>query len=119
VVADSFYLASQKVREWTKGDLRKLYYPLLYVFFALAVVLSIGALGYGLAQPYVVVALNSVLGLAALFIAYPLQILVSYKFFPKELRPHPITTFILAAGAVWYAVFIIGLLAQVLLGIRL
>jgi hypothetical protein len=38
---------------------------------------------------------------------------------PKELRPHPITTFIIVVGAIWYAFFLGALVLQTLTGIRL
>jgi Mn2+/Fe2+ NRAMP family transporter len=119
VITDCFWLASPKARSWAKEDPRRIYYPVLYLEFVIALILLIAAIGFGLASPYWLSALGANLGLFALLIAYILQVIVDYKIMPKELRPHPFTTFIIIVGAIWYAFFLAALLLQTFTGIRL
>lgn len=118
-LTDNFWISSTRVRNWFKDDPRRLYYLILYILFAVAMALMIGMIGFGVAQPYELAATGAVLGLFGLVIAYPLQIIVNYKVMPKELRPNPITTVILVIGTIFYAVFLGGLIVQVLTGVRL
>jgi hypothetical protein len=119
VITDCFWNSSKKARSFAKEDPRRLYYTVLYLEFIIAVILMIVSIGFGVAQPFVLIALGANLGLFALLIGYVLQIIVDYKFLPKELRPHPITTFILIVGIIWYGFFLTALLLQTFAGIRL
>ncbi|RLE52922.1 MAG: hypothetical protein DRJ33_02430 [Candidatus Methanomethylicota archaeon] len=119
VITDNFWLASNKVRDMCGDDPRKFYYAVLYLLFAVAMVLLIGMIGFGWARPYELAAIGANLGLFALVVAYPLQIVVNYKFLPKELRPSVVTTILLALGTVWYGIFLTGIMLQTLAGIRL
>ncbi|MCS7126688.1 MAG: Nramp family divalent metal transporter [Aigarchaeota archaeon] len=118
-IMDNFWFASEKIKKWAKGDPRRLYYLILYVLFSISLVIMIGALTLGWASPYQLTLTGANLGLFALTIAYPLQIIVNYKYLPKELRPSIITTIILAAGTVFYGFFLVGVLAQTLFNIKL
>jgi Mn2+/Fe2+ NRAMP family transporter len=119
VITDCFWLASPRIRAWAKEDPRRIYYPVLYLEFTIALILLIASIGFGLASPYWLTALGANLGLFALLLAYILQIVVDYKIMPKELRPHPITTFIVIVGMLWYGFFLTALLLQTLTGVRL
>lgn len=119
VITDCFWLASPRIRAWAKEDPRRIYYPVLYLEFTIALILLIASIGFGLASPYWLTALGANLGLFALLLAYILQVVVDYKIMPKELRPHPITTFIVIVGMLWYGFFLTALLLQILTGIRL
>lgn len=119
VITDNLWISSERVRRWSEGDPRRLYYAILYAIFAMAMALLVGMLHFKIAEPYGLTAIGANLGLFALLIAYPLQIVVNYKFLPKELRPGPITTLILIIGTAYYAIFLGGLLMQVLTGIKL
>ncbi|MEM4699739.1 MAG: Nramp family divalent metal transporter [Candidatus Nezhaarchaeales archaeon] len=119
VITDNFWVASERARKWSKEDPRRFYYAVLYLLFAVALVLLIGMIGFGWASPFELTAIGSCLGLFALFIAFLLQIIVNYKFLPKQLRPSIVTTIILVIGTVWNLVFLAGLAVQVLTGVRL
>jgi len=119
VITDNFWIASPKVRSWCKEDPRRFYYAVLYTLFIVALILLVGSIGFGWARPYELAAIGANLGLFALLVAYPLQIAIDYKFMPKELRPHPITTLLLVIGIIWYGFFLSALLLQTLAGIRL
>jgi len=119
VITDCFWISSKKARSFAKEDPRRLYYTVLYLEFAIAVILMIASIGFGVAQPFVLIALGANLGLFALLIGYILQVIVDYKFLPKDLRPHPITTFIIIVGIIWYGFFLTALLLQTFAGIRL
>jgi Mn2+/Fe2+ NRAMP family transporter len=119
VIVDNFWFASGKVRKWSGGDVRKIYYLVLYILFAISVVIVVGSLTSGWASPYALTVTGANLGLFALTVAYPLQIVVNYKFLPKQLRPSPIVTVALIVGTIFYGVFLVGALAQSLFGIKL
>jgi len=119
VIVDNFWFSGEKVRKWAGGDVRKIYYLVLYVLFAVSVIIVVGSYTLGWAQPFQLIVIGANLGLFALTVAYPLQIIVNYKFLPKVLRPSPIVTVALAVGTVFYGFFLVGVLAQSLFGIRL
>ncbi|MCX8205026.1 MAG: hypothetical protein N3H31_05195, partial [Candidatus Nezhaarchaeota archaeon] len=119
VITDNFWIASERVRKWGKEDPRRLYYIVLYTLFVVALILLVGMIGFGWVSPFELTAIGACLGLFALTIAYPLQIVVSYKFLPKQLRPSIVTTIILVIGTIWYLFFLVGVAVQVLTGIRL
>ena len=119
VIVDNFWFSGEKVRKWAGGDVRKIYYLVLYVLFAVSVIIVVGSYTLGWAQPFQLIVIGANLGLFALTVAHPLQIIVNYKFLPKVLRPSPIVTVALAVGTVFYGFFLVGVLAQSLFGIRL
>ncbi|MEM2212303.1 MAG: Nramp family divalent metal transporter [Candidatus Nezhaarchaeales archaeon] len=119
VITDNFWIASGKARSWSKEDPRRLYYLVLYLLFVVALILLVGMIGFGWASPYELTAIGACLGLFALVIAFPLQIVVNYKFLPKELKPSIVSTVILVIGTVWNLFFLVGLTVQVLTGVRL
>jgi len=119
IITDNFWISSERARRIFGDDPRKLYYTVLYILFAVAMVLLIGMIGFGLAKPYELAAIGANLGLFALVMVFPLQIIVNYKLMPRELRPNPVTTLILIIGTIFYIVFLTGLLVQVLTGVRL
>lgn len=118
VITDNFWLSSEGLRRWAGGDPRKVYYLILYLIFIVAVVIMVGSMTLGWAKPFQLVVIGANLGLFALTIAYPLQIVVNYKFMPKELRPSPLTTFLLIVGTIFYGFFLAAVLAQTLFGIK-
>lgn len=111
-ITDNFWFASERVRKWSGGDVRKLYYLILYLMFTMSVVITVGSLTLGWASPYQLTLIGANLGLFALTVAYPLQVIVNYKFLPRELRPSIIVTIILVAGMLFYGFFLAGALAQ-------
>ncbi|MCS7133915.1 MAG: Nramp family divalent metal transporter [Candidatus Caldarchaeum sp.] len=119
VITDNFWMASERVRRFFKEDVRRLYYTVLYLIFAVSLVLMVGAISLRWAQPFELVALSANLGLFALTIAYPLQIVVNYKFLPKEIRGGTVTTLLLVAGTLFYGYFLAAVILQTLFGIRL
>lgn len=119
VLTDNFWLASEKVRKWAKGDVRRIYYLILYLMFTVSVIIIVGSLTLGWASPYQLTITGANLGLFALTVAYPLQIIVNYKFMPRELRPSTIVTIILIAGMIFYGFFLAGALAQSLFRIKI
>ncbi|MEM0275052.1 MAG: Nramp family divalent metal transporter, partial [Nitrososphaerota archaeon] len=119
VIVDNFWLASENVRKFAKGDPRRIYYLILYIMFFVSLIIMIGSLVYGWASPYMLTLIGANLGLLALTIAYPLQIIVNYKYMPKELRPSPITTLILACGAIFYGFFLAAVILQTIFGVKI
>ncbi len=119
VIADNFWFASERVRRWCKGDIRRIYYAIVYLIFVVSVVIAIGSFMFEWTQPFLLVVTGAFLGLFALTVAYPLQIIVNYKFLPKPLRPSALTTFLLAVGAVFYGLFLVAGILQALFGVTL
>ncbi|MEM3644224.1 MAG: hypothetical protein QW120_04685, partial [Nitrososphaerota archaeon] len=118
-ITDNFWFASGKIRNWARGDIRRLYYLILYIMFAVSVIIIVGSLTLGWASPYQLTLIGANLGLFALTVAYPLQVIVNYKFMPKELRPSIIVTIILIAGMIFYGFFLVGAVAQSLFNIKI
>jgi len=119
VITDNFWIASRGVRKWAKDDPRRVYYAVLYLLFTIALILLIGSIKFGWAKPYGIAATGANLGLFALTVAYPLQIIVNYRFLPKELRPNVVITILLFLGMIYYGFFLTGLLLQTLAGIQI
>lgn len=121
VIMDNFWISSPRIRMWAKEDPRRLYYSILYFLFIVSTVIMIGMyiLGWGVAAPYWLAAVGANFGVIALLIAYILQIIVNRRYLPKELKPHPLSTFILICGIIFYGFFLFALALQTLFGIRI
>jgi len=118
-LTDNFWFASERVKKWARGDVRRLYYTILYIMFTISVVIVIGSLTLKWASPYELTLIGANLGLFALTVAYPLQIIVNYKFMPKEIRPSIIVTIVLIAGMIFYGSFLVGAIAQTLFNVKI
>ncbi len=119
VITECLWFSSKKVREFCREDPRRVYYACVYTLYIIAVVLLVGVTIFKWVQPFELVALGANLGLFALTVAYPLQIVVSKRYLPKELGPGKITFILLFLGMVFYGTFLTGLILQTLFGIRL
>ena len=118
-ITENLRFASEKIRRWANGDSRKIYYPLIYTLYAASLAIMYVAIAYGLAEPYTLSMMGAVLGLFALTLAPALQLIVSNKLLPKELRPGLATNAILVAGVIFYGFFTTAVALQVLLGIKI
>lgn len=118
-VTDNLWFASEKIRRWTNGDPRKIYYLMVYMLYVVAALIMIASTVFKLAQPYELAATGAVLGLFALTLAPLLQLIVSNKILPKELRPGTVTNIILAIGVVFYGFFITAVVLQMFAGITI
>ena len=119
VIADNFWLASEKVRKFAKGDPRKIYYLLVYVLYVVAAVIMITSTVFEYAKPYELAATGAILGLFALSLAPILQIIVSNRLLPPKLRPGLVTNAILVIGSAFYIFFLVAAGLQILAGIRI
>ncbi|MCD6536593.1 MAG: Nramp family divalent metal transporter [Thaumarchaeota archaeon] len=118
-ITDNFWFASERIRKWAKGDPRRIYYPIIYVLYVVAAIIMTLSTMFNLAQPYELVALGAVLGLFALTLAPALQLIVSNRILPRELRPGIVANAILVIGVLFYGFFITAVALQVLAGIKL
>lgn len=118
-ITENLWFASERVRRWANGDPRKIYYPVVYALYAASLTIMYAALAYGLAEPYTLSMMGAVLGLFALTLAPALQLVVSNKLLPKELRPSLATNAILVAGVLFYGFFTAAVILQALLGIKI
>jgi len=118
-ITDNFWLASERVKRWAKGDPRRIYYLVVYLLYAIAVVIMVISTMFKLAQPYQLAATGAVLGLFALTIAPILQLVVSNKILPKPLRPGIVSNLILIIGSIFYCFFITAVVLQMFAGVTL
>ncbi len=118
-VTDNFWFASERIRRWANGDPRRIYYLTVYLLYIVAVVIMVVSTVFKLAQPYELAATGAVLGLFALTLAPLLQLIVSNRLLPKELRPGIVTNIILAIGVIFYGFFITAVVLQMFAGITL
>lgn len=118
-ITENFLFSSERVRKWVGGDPRKLYYSLVYAIYAASAAIMTMAISFKLAEPYFLSALGAVLGLSALTVAPALQLIVSNRVLPRELRPGIATNIILAAGVAFYGFFIVAVVLQAAAGIRI
>ena len=119
VLTDNFWLASERLRKWAGRDPRKVYYIFVYSLYVVALIIMITSTVFGLARPYELAATGAILGLFALTLAPLLQLIVSNRIMPKELRPSPVTNIILIVGTAFYAFFLVAAGLQILAGIKL
>lgn len=118
-ITENLWFASERVRRLANGDPRRIYYPVIYALYAASLSIMYAALSYGLAEPYTLSMMGAVLGLFALTLAPALQLIVSNKLLPKELRPGLATNMILVAGVIFYGFFAAAVALQALLGIKI
>jgi len=118
-VTDNFWFSSEKVRRWANGDPRKIYYLMVYLLYVVAAAIMIASTVFGLARPYELAATGAVLGLFALTLAPLLQLIVSNRIMPKELRPGVVTNLILAIGIGFYGFFITAVVLQMFAGVTI
>ena len=118
-ITENLWFASERVRRWANGDPRRIYYPLIYALYAASLAIMYVAIAYGLAEPYTLSMMGAVLGLFALTLAPALQLVVSNKLMPKELRPGLATNIVLVAGVIFYGFFAVAVVLQTLLGIKI
>jgi hypothetical protein len=118
-ITENLWFASERARKWANGDPRRIYYPLVYALYAASLAIMYIAIAYGLAEPYTLTVMGAVLGLFALTLAPALQLIVSNKLLPKELKPSLATNIILVAGVIFYGFFAAAVALQELLGIKI
>lgn len=118
-VTDNFWFASESVRKWAGGDPRKIYYLMVYLLYAVAVVAMVSSIVFKIAQPYELAATGAVLGLFALTLAPILQLVVSNRLLPRELRPGKVANAVLAVGAIFYGFFITAVILQMFAGVTI
>ncbi len=118
-ITDNFWLASARVRSWAKGDPRRIYYLVVYLLYVIAVVIMITSTMFKLARPYELAATGAVLGLFALTLAPILQLIVSNRLLPKNLRPGIASNLILLVGTMFYGFFITAVILQMFLKITI
>jgi Mn2+/Fe2+ NRAMP family transporter len=118
-ITENLWFASERAKKWANGDPRRIYYPLVYTLYAASLAIMYIAIAYGLAEPYTLTVMGAVLGLFALTLAPALQLIVSNKLLPKELKPGLATNIILVAGVIFYGFFAAAVALQALLGIKI
>jgi hypothetical protein len=78
---DMLWYASPKVREWSKNDIRKVYY------FLLVAVLVWGTIYVNIYVPLIILALSANVANFTMALSALLTVVVNRKFLPPEYRP--------------------------------
>ncbi|MGX7953167.1 Nramp family divalent metal transporter [Tsuneonella sp. HG249] len=99
-VTDILWTGSTRVRRWTRGDVRLLYYSVLALFVAW------GLVALGLAQPIVLLQLSANVGGVVMVLASLHILYVNTTMLPPELRPPLWRRAALVVTAVFYGGFV-------------
>ena len=99
-VTDILWTGSRRLRRWTRGDVRWLYYGVLGVFVAW------GLVALGLAQPIFLLQLSANIGAVVMVIASLHILRVNTTLLPPELRPPLWRQAALVATALFYGFFV-------------
>ncbi len=96
---DMLWFASDRIRKWTKMDIRKVYYLLLIVFVIW------GSLYVNIMVPLIVLAISANIANFTMALSAVLTIRLNRKFLPKEFRPSIGRELLLVANLVFFGFF--------------
>jgi hypothetical protein len=93
------WFASDRVREWAKKDIRKIYYLLLIVFVLW------GSLFMNIWLPLIIFAISANIANFTMALSAVLTIRLNRKFLPKEYRPALWRELVLVANLIFFGFF--------------
>jgi hypothetical protein len=96
---DMLWFASDRVREWAKKDIRKIYYLLLIVFVLW------GSLFMNIWLPLIIFAISANIANFTMALSAVLTIRLNRKFLPKEYRPALWRELVLVANLIFFGFF--------------
>ena len=99
-VTDILWTGSRRVRRWSTGDVRRVYYSVLAVFVAW------GLVALGLAQPIVLLQISANVAGVVMLLASLHVLRVNTTLLPPELRPPLWRRAALVAMALFYGFFV-------------
>jgi Mn2+/Fe2+ NRAMP family transporter len=112
-IVDMAWSGIKGIREWAKGDVRRVYYPITVVYMIWAfIVMNVGA-------PLVLLAISANIANLIMVITALLTIYINEKFLPKEIRSPMWQHILLVFGAIFWTIFFFFFVTQVLLGIKI
>ena len=109
---DMLWYASPKVREWSKGDIRKVYYALLIA------VLVWGTIYVNITLPLIILAISANVANFTMALSSLLTVLVNRKFLPPEYRPSIWREVIMVINTVFFGFFFTLFVLTQFLGIK-
>jgi hypothetical protein len=107
------WYASPKIREWSKGDIRKVYYGLLVA------VLIWGTIYVNITVPLIILAISANVANFTMALSALLTVIVNRKFLPPEFRPSIWREVIMLVNTVFFGFFFSLFLVTQILGIKL
>jgi hypothetical protein len=113
MITDIGWTGSARIRAWSGGDVRRVYYAILFVFAIW------GCIALNLAQPFLLIQIGAnAAGLIFIFLSIH-TIVVNRKFLPAEIRPALWREVALVLCALFFGFFVFMLAANQLFGFRL
>ena len=109
---DMLWYASPKVREWSKGDIRKVYYGLLLA------VLIWGTIYVNIYVPLVLLALSANVANFTMALSALLTVIVNRKFLPQEYRPAVWREVIMLVTTVFFGFFFVVFILSYFFGVK-
>jgi len=106
---DMLWFASDRVRNWAKKDIRKIYYLLLIVFVLW------GSLFMNIWLPLIIFAISANIANFTMALSAVLTIRLNRKFLPKEYRPSWWREAILIANLLFFGFFFLGFVWYVII----
>ena len=110
---DMLWYASPKIREWAKGDIRKVYY------FLLVAVLIWGTIYVNIYLPLILLALSANVANFTMALSSFLTVLVNRKFLPAEYRPPVWREAIMMVNTVFFGFFFLLFVLTQFLGVKI
>jgi hypothetical protein len=110
---DMLWYASPKIREWSKGDIRKVYY------FLLVAVLIWGTIYVNIYLPLILLALSANVANFTMALSSFLTVLVNRKFLPAEYRPPVWREAIMMVNTVFFGFFFLLFVLTQFLGVKI
>ena len=109
---DMLWYASERVRKWSKNDIRKVYY------FLLVAVLVWGSIYVNITLPIILLAISANVANFTMALSAVLTVIVNRKFLAKEYRPALWREVILLVSTVFFGIFFTIFVLTQFLGVK-
>jgi hypothetical protein len=112
-VTDMLWTSNPAVRNWAKGDVRKIYYASLIIFIIW------GCIAINLAQPFILIILGAFMAGLEMAIYGVHLFYVNRKFLPKELQPPMWRQMMLLLFSAFFGIFTLVVILDRVFGIKI
>jgi hypothetical protein len=109
---DMLWFASERVRQWSKNDIRKVYYVLLIA------VIVWGSLYMNITLPLIIFAISANVANFTMALSAILTVIVNRKFLPKEYRPAVWREVVMIVSTVFFGFFFTLFILTQFLGVK-